>query len=742
MSEQENMLVPVTAHSEKCVMVADDDVIDLEKGTGYEIMNDEVSVKKGGRGLDKEYPKSHTDEADKLRSPSDVDPRHDRPDPFEEKKEVDIATGGGESAESNLDFDWNKIPGGNVPEKMNKMESTKAFYGTSTAEAQIEKVTTLEQLNEARQKYAEEIAKSRSMKSRAKKLVAKLGIKRFDQSNDDEALLVESAKLNYGKTLEGYKKAVAEKIDDAENVEAQKNLLLENTEILAKEGIQLDEDIVNKRAERLGMLVEFGEKLHGVTKWWNGLGKKGWIKGKIPRMFIGGGVVALSGGALLGAEKGFVAGAAGMGTYDALKTGHDEADEKKVQSSFDSLMKEKGISADDSEFIEMMKTEVLEKYDLKTVESERVRKEKERRNRVIAGATVFAGTLAWGKLFSDYGGDIKDYVGEKVGVVKDFYGNILSGDEVTGSGVSQGVGSEVAGANNLDTNQVKENLPQFHQEAKAGEITDWNKVLVDDNLVSEEVIAPEIHEVKVNVKSGDNIWKIIEDKLDGSGKFEGMNEAQKTHFIDDLKDDFANMSEAQRTEIGFKRPDDIGFIVPNQELDLSSVLGNDSIIEQARVDALGLSEGQISSIESNLAGGGNVPSENPIVQPESVIENSSEIPVENTSVMEDVPNVVDRGTRIISTGPFSGFTMNEFSFADEFHLPSSEYGVIAKEIPNMQTLVNQIEGGLIGEYNDNQVDLMKALQNVYRNNENIFGINTGNMKVGDFINYMTSKNKI
>ncbi|MCK4636029.1 MAG: hypothetical protein KAT32_04125 [Candidatus Moranbacteria bacterium] len=697
MRERENMPVPVTAHSEKSVPVVDDNYDDVIIEGEY----DEITGE---------------NEVDKAMVPV-------------EEGNSDVVTGGGESVESEVTT-TNKQLVATVEKLTRELEQLKNKNVESEAEVRqiehkpeksetkqieykpekLEKVTTLEQLNEARQKYAEEIAKSRSMKSRAKKLVAKLGIKRFDQSNDDEVLLVESAKINYGKTLEDYKKAVKEKINDAENIEDQKNILLENTEILAKEGIQLDEDIVNKRAERLGMLGKFGEKLHGVTKWWNGLGKKGWIKGKIPRMLIGGGAVALAGVGI----KGLFAGAAGMGTYDALKTEHDEADEKKVQSSFDSLMKEKGISADDSEFIEMMKTEVLEKYDLKTVESERVRKEKERRNRVIAGATVFAGTLAWGKLFSDYGGNIKDYVGEKVGVAKDFYGDILSGDEVTGNGVSQGV--EV-----VDVTHVGENLP------------------LDDNLANEEAIAPEIHEVKVNVEKGDNLWKIIEDKLDGSGKFKGMNEAQKIHFIDDLKDDFANMSGAQRTEIGFKRPDDIGFIVPNQELDLSSVLGNDSIIEQARVDALGLSEGQISSIEDNLAGGtGNVPSENSIIQPRFVMENTPESPIGDMPEMENITNE----NQIVNDGLFGGrgLTFSEVSVAENIGLAPNEYDYL-KEFK-----IGDLRDGLSSNKTENpfgSAEFIKIVNETYNKDMNPFKIgfsDLNKMGVKDFINtYLTPK---
>ena len=108
------------------------------------------------------------------------------------------------------------------------------------------------------------------------------------------------------------------------------------------------------------------------------------------------------------------------------------------------------------------------------------------------------------------------------------------------------------------------------------------------NAASQEV--PSVH----TVEKGDKIWKILESKLEARGSFEGMNEAQRIHLIDDLEDEIKEMSSDDLKKIGIVSGK-ADVIQVGEQIDLSNVLKDESV-EKAVASAKGLSESQVNSI--------------------------------------------------------------------------------------------------------------------------------------------------
>lgn len=96
------------------------------------------------------------------------------------------------------------------------------------------------------------------------------------------------------------------------------------------------------------------------------------------------------------------------------------------------------------------------------------------------------------------------------------------------------------------------------------------------------------------VEKGDSIWKILEKNLEARGSFEGLNEAQRIHLIDDLKDEITKLSSDELKEIGIEsgKADAIQI---GEQIDLSSVLDEESV-DTAVAKAVGLSDSQATSI--------------------------------------------------------------------------------------------------------------------------------------------------
>ncbi len=103
---------------------------------------------------------------------------------------------------------------------------------------------------------------------------------------------------------------------------------------------------------------------------------------------------------------------------------------------------------------------------------------------------------------------------------------------------------------------------------------------ISETVAATEVSAPELSEISVNVKPGDNLWNLIKAQLETNSQFEGMTEDQRIMAIDELKDKFASMSHEDLKSIGF-RSGDINKIYPGDKLNLTSVMGNSETIKHA-----------------------------------------------------------------------------------------------------------------------------------------------------------------
>lgn len=112
------------------------------------------------------------------------------------------------------------------------------------------------------------------------------------------------------------------------------------------------------------------------------------------------------------------------------------------------------------------------------------------------------------------------------------------------------------------------------------------------------VLAGEINETpEYIVQPGDNVWKIIEKKLEAHDSFNALDDGARTHVIDELKDKITDMSEQELKAFGIESGDP-NIIVAGENLDFSKIMDTESV-NSAVLDAGNLTEAQVASIEAN-----------------------------------------------------------------------------------------------------------------------------------------------
>lgn len=89
-----------------------------------------------------------------------------------------------------------------------------------------------------------------------------------------------------------------------------------------------------------------------------------------------------------------------------------------------------------------------------------------------------------------------------------------------------------------------------------------------------------IPSIEVTVKSGDNLWNLITEKMDAQGLTATLTADQKTYFIDSLKDKFAAMSPDELKAIGIGSGN-IDMIRAGETIDLTKVLGDTQFVPSA-----------------------------------------------------------------------------------------------------------------------------------------------------------------
>ena len=112
-----------------------------------------------------------------------------------------------------------------------------------------------------------------------------------------------------------------------------------------------------------------------------------------------------------------------------------------------------------------------------------------------------------------------------------------------------------------------------------------------ESLISEIKKTPEYI-----VQPGDNIWNIIESKLEAHDLFKDLEVGQKTHMIDELKDRVSNMSPEELRTFGIQSGDP-NIIMAKEELDFSQII-QEGYVEEAVVNVKNLSPAQILQIEN------------------------------------------------------------------------------------------------------------------------------------------------
>ncbi len=130
-----------------------------------------------------------------------------------------------------------------------------------------------------------------------------------------------------------------------------------------------------------------------------------------------------------------------------------------------------------------------------------------------------------------------------------------------------------------------------------------------------------IPKIEFVVPEGGNLWNGIEAILEKQGLLEGMERGQREHFIDALKDKFADMSKNSPEKLeamGFPDGKNIHLVRPGNIIDLTKVLGDTQLLPDVIHDAEMLSANQIASIEGYSDTQHIAPEVSPMVEDYSV----------------------------------------------------------------------------------------------------------------------------
>lgn len=234
--------------------------------------------------------------------------------------------------------------------------------------------------------------------------------------------------------------------------------------------------------------------------------------------------------------------------------------------------------------------------------------EKYLRNQMIKGAAIAAGFAVAGYALRQFGEEWFGW-GKKAGVevikAKAAPFTLVDGQ----SDIRPGGGSSPDGLSSVDSASVSHGALNEQSNPGISEQTHVNtSAEVNPDVVSvvgassvedaSQELAKEIPAIEYTVKSGDNIWGIIENKLETQGLFEGMEEGQRTHLIDTFKDKITAMSPQELKEIGITSGDP-NVLKAGESINLTSVLGDTEALPSAMHASEMLSDVQIEAIEAN-----------------------------------------------------------------------------------------------------------------------------------------------
>lgn len=421
---------------------------------------------------------------------------------------------------------------------------------------------------------------------------------------------------------------------EAELQKYAKELVIETT---AKEAAEIYNLKLQEKIEQAGERKEWlKEKAFGAADWYRHLGFK--KKMAISGALIGTGVAAVAIGGVFGAVLGGSAFAlrtggrvlGGIGTYvgteEYLKKFHEGSDKKYIEKSIEDKNFISAIRQNNSDLNEKL----FKLYGGKKNE------EIARHIGGAAGATaLFLGSLLVGDFARDFKDSLPDDwidgIKDRLGSAKDFIGGKLDFGKIEESlreshkgskAGSSGLSPETVPADSASVKNPAELKPfQPDEEALRGfysSKTGPEPALADSSATADSLrvpeakpdsviaaaqtrpdaavpsvetgVAPPASPDAVEVKQGDSVWKIVENRLESNENFNNLNDAQKTYVIDHFKDQI----EADPEKFGLA---DVDKINVGDKINLGEI-GSGDEMNEAIAKAQGLSESQMENIRN------------------------------------------------------------------------------------------------------------------------------------------------
>ncbi len=450
-------------------------------------------------------------------------------------------------------------------EELDPSAITEVREGDKKNEADMEQLRVA--LDKARDAL---VTKKRRAETSVDKIKSLLGRVSIGNVSDE----IKQIEDEYNSILMQLKDKLLQERDSENTSEERKREINAEIKFMAiNEGIKLNDAETKVRLETKWGAI--GNKINKVGLWYKNLPKS--VKYAMTgALFAGGAALTMSGGGVVaggalasikGLKRVFGATAVGVGVGAGLEAKVNAKRQKKLMEA----MKKFGeMSLEEQNEI----INGIDNFNNKT--QEEYEKIKTSRRRIkFAAISSAAALLVGGKVASHF-------------MSGDGVGDVVHGNNVSGGGVHEGPGTpwlkkelEADHEKVSSDGTIIENT--FEQEAdKTFSQYQFNDKIPDisETVAATEVSAPELSEISIDVKPGDNLWNLIKAQLETNNQFEGMTEDQRIMAIDELKDKFTSMSQEDLKSIGF-RSGDINKIYPGDKLNLTSVMGNSETIKHA-----------------------------------------------------------------------------------------------------------------------------------------------------------------
>lgn len=412
--------------------------------------------------------------------------------------------------------------------------------------------TPEEQLQETRDKFARLDREAEKWMKIEKKHGGNKDITKedFAQSEAGQEKAYKEAKEGYLNALAEYRKQKLNELEgqnlSTTEKEKKKQEILKET-IVGEASALYESKINTEMEEKEGSKKEkIINAAKGAAEWYEDLSLK--KKLGISAALIGGGVVSggvggVAGAVLAGsvtagniAKKGLVGGGTAVGLEGLMKKRQEKKSEKEMANEFTSNLEEKLNDSD-------------QEVENKLFELEGRKKGEKIRRYILAGtAGALVGSGAVGKAI----GNVAGYLGadKAINSVEGWFG--VGGGEASEKAATEGGKS------------VKE----FGKEQQ------WQAAHGHGSGIAQEKTGEAAGKFTAEVKQGDSMWNAAERELQENfgDRFNDLNEAQKAHLIDNIKDKVAENPE----KFGLEPGQGIDNLHAGEKINFSSVLGGET----------------------------------------------------------------------------------------------------------------------------------------------------------------------